>query len=268
MTGTRAAALAQELRERIALADTGPGGALESEAVLGSRYGVSRVTVRRALEELRAQGLVESRRGAGWFVTAASFHQTLALGTFRHAESAVSQAGKSATRRVVDFGYRAAPAAIAASLGLDGDGEALYARSVRSVDGVPLDLAHEWVPGGAGGVGQPGRRGRRRHLGHPAAPGPPDRRRAPVDDRRADHGRRRRAAGRAGRHSPAAGPPARAGPVRRPARAVRPPLPGAPVQPRGRVPRLVQRRHRRATRPAQHTPTTARTVTEERQTAP
>ena len=66
MTGTRAAALAQELRERIALADTGPGGALESEAVLGSRYGVSRVTVRRALEELRAQGLVKSRRGAGW----------------------------------------------------------------------------------------------------------------------------------------------------------------------------------------------------------
>ena len=150
MTGTRAAALAQELRERIALADTGPGGALESEAVLGGRYGVSRVTVRRALEELRAQGLVEARRGAGWFVTAASFHQTLALGTFRHAESAVSQAGKSATRRVVDFGYRTAPAAIATSLGLDGDGdsEALYARSVRSVDGVPLDLAHEWVPGG------------------------------------------------------------------------------------------------------------------------
>jgi GntR family transcriptional regulator len=151
MTGTRAAALAQELRERIALADTGPGGALESEALLGGRYGVSRVTVRRALEELRAQGLVESRRGAGWFVTAASFHQTLALGTFRHAESAVSQAGKSATRRVVDFGYRAAPAAIAASLGLGdsaGDGEALYARSVRSVDGVPLDLSHEWVPGG------------------------------------------------------------------------------------------------------------------------
>jgi GntR family transcriptional regulator len=58
----------------------------------------------------------------------------------------VSQAGKSATRRVVDFGYRTAPAAIATSLGLDGDREALYARSVRSVDGVPLDLAHEWVP--------------------------------------------------------------------------------------------------------------------------
>jgi GntR family transcriptional regulator len=147
VTGTRAAALAQQLRERISLADTGPAGALESESALGARYGVSRVTVRRALEELRDQGLVASRPGAGWFVTAASFHQTLALGTFRHAESAVSRAGKSATRRVAEFGYRPAPAEIAASLGLAPGSEALYARSVRSVDGVPLDLAHEWVPG-------------------------------------------------------------------------------------------------------------------------
>ena len=98
MTGTRSGALAQALRERIALGDVGSTGALESEAALGRRYGLSRVTVRRALEELRDQGLVESRPGAGWFVTGSSFHQTLALGTFRHAGSAVAEAGKSAAR--------------------------------------------------------------------------------------------------------------------------------------------------------------------------
>jgi GntR family transcriptional regulator len=152
MTGSRAAALAQELRERIALGDVGPSGALESEAALGGRYGVSRVTVRRALEELRDQGLVGSRPGAGWFVTAASFHQTLALGTFRHAASAVSQAGKSVVRRVVDFGFRPAPAAIAAGLGLDPAADALYSRSVRTVEGVPLDLVHEWVPAALAGA--------------------------------------------------------------------------------------------------------------------
>ena len=147
--------MAQELRERISLGDVGAAGALDSEAELGRRYGVSRVTVRRALEELRDQGLVESRRGAGWFVSAGSFHQTLALGSFRHAASAVSAAGKSATRRVVDFGYREAPAEVAVGLGLapgsgggarQGTAEALYSRSVRTVDGVPLDLVHEWVP--------------------------------------------------------------------------------------------------------------------------
>ena len=107
MTG-RAAALAQQMRERVALGDLGPGGALESEAALGARYGVSRVTVRRALEELRAQGLLESRRGAGWFATSGTFHQSLAVGTFRHAESAVASAGKTVRRSVVEFGFGSA----------------------------------------------------------------------------------------------------------------------------------------------------------------
>jgi DNA-binding GntR family transcriptional regulator len=146
VTGTRSSAVAQELRERIALGDVAASGALESEAVLGGRYGVSRVTVRRALEELRDQGLVESRRGAGWFVTGSSFHQTLALGTFRHAGSAVSAAGKSATRRVVEFAYTRPPNAVAAALDLAPEDDALWSRSVRTVDGEPLDLVHEWVP--------------------------------------------------------------------------------------------------------------------------
>lgn len=154
MTGSRFSQLAAELRERIALGDVddpGGSGALESEAALGRRYGVSRVTVRRALEELRGQGLVESRPGAGWFLAGAAFHQTLALGTFRHAASAVAEAGKDVVRRVVEFAYLAAPPPVAASLGLDGDAEVLFSRSVRAVDGVPLDLVHEWVPASVAG---------------------------------------------------------------------------------------------------------------------
>ncbi|MDQ1629279.1 MAG: GntR family transcriptional regulator [Actinomycetota bacterium] len=145
MTGARFRQLAHELRERISLGDFGESGALESEAALGRRYDVSRVTVRKALEELREQGLVESRPGAGWFVSATSFHQTLALGTFRHASSAVAAAGKTVVRRVVDFGYRPAPEPVADALGLD-SADALYSRSVRTVDGEPLDLVQEWVP--------------------------------------------------------------------------------------------------------------------------
>ncbi len=138
--------MAQQLRERIALGDLGPDGALESEAALGARYGVSRVTVRRALEELRAQGLLDSRRGAGWFATAGTFHQALAVGTFRHAESAVASAGKTVTRRVGGFGFGAASPAVAEALRLEPGAEVLTSRSVRSVDGSPLDLVDEWVP--------------------------------------------------------------------------------------------------------------------------
>ena len=151
MTG-RAASVAQQLRERVALGDLGPGGALESEAVLGARHGVSRVTVRRALEELRDQGLVESRRGAGWFATTGTFHQSLAVGTFRHAESAVTSAGKSVVRRVRGFGFGPSSPAVAEALRLEPAAEVLASRSVRTVDDAPLDLVDEWVPAALAGA--------------------------------------------------------------------------------------------------------------------
>lgn len=45
-----------------------PGAAVPSEALLGSEFGVSRLTVRQALQELRRQGTLVSRRGSGTFV--------------------------------------------------------------------------------------------------------------------------------------------------------------------------------------------------------
>jgi len=157
MTSSRFRQIADDLRERVALGEFGDQGALDSESALCARYAVSRVTVRRALETLRDQGLVESRQGSGWFATGGSFHQTLALGTFRHAGSAVAESGRAMTRRVVEFGYRQASPALASTLGLvaadatAGAADALHSRSVRTVDGVPLDLVAEWVPAAIGG---------------------------------------------------------------------------------------------------------------------
>lgn len=149
MTSSRFAVIAHDLRERIALGEFGGDagvGALDSESQLCARYAVSRPTVRRALEVLRDEGLVESRHGAGWFVTGSAFHQRLAIGSFRHAASAVAEAGKTIERRVVDFGYRPAPLSLAASLGVDEGADVLAARSVRTVDGEGLDVVREWVP--------------------------------------------------------------------------------------------------------------------------
>jgi GntR family transcriptional regulator len=147
MTGPRFASLAAELRERIAIGDYGRTGALESEAVIGRRYQVSRVTVRRALEQLAAEGLVTARRGSGWYVTSgASFGQTLALGSFRHARSAVHEAGLPLTRAVTGYEYRPAPADVAHQLEVPEDSEVLHVLSVRHAGEHPLDTTAEWVP--------------------------------------------------------------------------------------------------------------------------
>lgn len=141
MTGSRSQRLAAELRERITLGDYGPAGAIESEAELGRRYEVSRVTVRRALEQLRDEGLLASRKGAGWYVV--SFAQPLALGTFQHARSAVAEAGVSLVRAVLEYGYCDAPSSVALTLGA---GEMLRVRSLRRTGDAPLDVVTEWVP--------------------------------------------------------------------------------------------------------------------------
>jgi len=147
MTGPRFRWLAAELRERIALGDFGRAGALESEAELGSRYGVSRVTVRRALEQLRDEGLVAARRGSGWYVVSgASFGQSLALGSFQHARSAVTEAGLPLVRKVTGYGYRSTPDAVARLLALPPGTEALRVQAVRHAGSSPLDLVTEWVP--------------------------------------------------------------------------------------------------------------------------
>ena len=136
MTTARYREVADDLLERIALGDVGRSGQLESEAELGARYATSRVTVRKALELLRERGLVESRRGAGWFVAGGSFSQPLALGSFRHAESAVAASGEQLHRRVVSFGWHVPPTPVATALSLTGAAagdEALLCRSVRTV---------------------------------------------------------------------------------------------------------------------------------------
>lgn len=150
MTATRFREVAADLRDRIAMGDSGAGGALPSEAELCVRHGVSRMTIRRALEQLRDEGLLASRPGAGWFVRGSAIRQPVALGSFTHAASAAASVG-DVRRRVVDFGYRTMPSLTPADDGPGPDapgpfGEVLYVRSVRLADGQPLDAVHEYVP--------------------------------------------------------------------------------------------------------------------------
>lgn len=58
------------LEKRIRSGALNPGERLPTEAQLGAQFAVSRAVVREAVARLKAEGLVESRQGAGVFVTA------------------------------------------------------------------------------------------------------------------------------------------------------------------------------------------------------
>jgi DNA-binding FadR family transcriptional regulator len=57
--------LAADLRRRIASGELAPGADLPSEVRLSQEYGVGRATVRRAIAELRSDGLVDVVHGYG-----------------------------------------------------------------------------------------------------------------------------------------------------------------------------------------------------------
>ncbi|MFE3740402.1 GntR family transcriptional regulator [Streptomyces sp. NPDC059134] len=58
--------VSESLREKISTGEIPE--ALPSQSTLVSEYGVSRSTVERALSVLKAEGVIESVQGAGWFV--------------------------------------------------------------------------------------------------------------------------------------------------------------------------------------------------------
>ncbi|MEV4760888.1 winged helix-turn-helix domain-containing protein [Micromonospora sp. NPDC049559] len=63
--------IAQDIRDRIASGEYGPGAKLPSLRELTARYGVSAEPVRSAILILQAEGLLEGRQGKGVYVTGA-----------------------------------------------------------------------------------------------------------------------------------------------------------------------------------------------------
>lgn len=126
-------AIADDLRAQIQSGARAPGSVLPSEADLAGSYGVSRVTVRKALEVLRGEGLVDARQGFGWFVPADRVRQT--LGPLSTIEAELEGQGRSPVRKVVSFRFA----------DLDGD-EVLEVVRVNLADGHPFALVTVWCP--------------------------------------------------------------------------------------------------------------------------
>lgn len=131
--------IAEELRSR---AQAAPAGTLlPSEAELSAEFGASRVTVRRALEVLRDDGLIAARQGFGWFVAGQPIRQALdQLGTI---EAQLEASGRHAERRVREFGFVEPPAHVQAVLDVD---QVLRVKRVNLADGEPFAVVTVWCP--------------------------------------------------------------------------------------------------------------------------
>jgi GntR family transcriptional regulator len=133
------------LRDRIASGRLGDGGSLPGEQALAAEHGVSRVTVRRALAELEREGLVSRRRGAGTYVLGDCGTKPIVADISDVLANLVAM-GRETAVRLIEFGYREAPAQIAAALKLKPRERAQFSVRVRLIDGQPFSYLVTHVP--------------------------------------------------------------------------------------------------------------------------
>jgi GntR family transcriptional regulator len=125
-----------------------PGEALPTEQTLCDQFGVSRITVRRALADLAEQGYIERRHGVGSFVREHGPSDPLsASGSYM---DGLRQTQFETQVDVVELGVRRPPRAVADALGTSGSGELLHIVRVRRQrrTGEPLIVTDAWLPTG------------------------------------------------------------------------------------------------------------------------
>ncbi len=132
------------LASEIADGDLKVGEQLPTEDNLIERFGVSRITVRRAIQNLVSRSLVEIRRGKGTFVATPKITQELReLSGFVEDMHAL---GRKPTARLIGKEIVAADATVASQLALTKGERVVRIRRVRLADGIPLSFDETFLP--------------------------------------------------------------------------------------------------------------------------
>jgi GntR family transcriptional regulator len=120
------------------------GTQLPTEDSLIKRFGVSRTTVRKAIQNLASRGLIEIQRGKGTFVTHPKITQELTELT-GFVEDMRAQ-GRHPTARLITKQVVAASEIVASHLALTTGALVVRIQRVRLADGVPISFDETYLP--------------------------------------------------------------------------------------------------------------------------
>jgi len=126
--------VAQELRE---------GDAIPSERHLSQQFGLSRMTVRHAVDTLVADGVLVREHGRGTFVAPQRIDVELRLTTF---DEEMRRRGMEPATTVLTAQVVAATPDVAAALDIESRQKVHFLYRVRSADGTPICVEQVWVP--------------------------------------------------------------------------------------------------------------------------
>jgi len=137
--------VAERLRAAILDGETAPGDPLPSEQRLEERFGVSRITVRRALDELAAEGLIERRQGRPTRVRQLPGMRPLAADPEGDIQNILTLASETEVE-ILSMGYVLPPDEIRRALDLPRHHPAFRCERLRRHRGQCFCLTLAWVP--------------------------------------------------------------------------------------------------------------------------
>ncbi|MFE2497126.1 GntR family transcriptional regulator [Streptomyces scopuliridis] len=147
--------VADRLRQEVDRGELAPGDKLETEERLAQRFAVSRGTVRRALDLLKAEGLLVTTQGSGSYVrerppirlqnTGAKYRERRGSGSSNFNAEMAAQ-GHRAKQDVVEVTEVLADMDVASRLGLAEGSSVIMRRIVAWVDGDPTQLMETYYP--------------------------------------------------------------------------------------------------------------------------
>ncbi|GHH29031.1 GntR family transcriptional regulator [Streptomyces lanatus] len=135
--------LAQQLEAAIEHGVLAPGNLLGNEVDLSVRLGLSRPTVRQAIQSLVDKGLLVRRRGVGTQVVHSQVKRPLELSSLY---DDLEAAGQGPTTQVVRNERVPATADVAAALGIAEDAEVILLERLRCTHGQPVAILCNYLP--------------------------------------------------------------------------------------------------------------------------
>ncbi len=133
-----------EVLERDYVRHGSPGDKLPSEGDLAVQFGVNRHTLRRAVDELIGNGLLERTHGVGVFVTDRLLDYR--VGSTTRFTQTLNEIGVSTDTRIIRKMITPAPKGVAHHLMLAPDQPVLWIETLRLADGFPLCVISHFFP--------------------------------------------------------------------------------------------------------------------------
>lgn len=136
--------IAGYIRDQIVRGDLNPGDEVPSEREIAATWSVARPTAARALEALRVQGLVESRRGSGTYVREA-WAAPRARERYERARDLGTMYSPGESVEFLATGLVPGPEHVIEALQLSPGSEVVRrARLMRAGDNKPIELSTSW----------------------------------------------------------------------------------------------------------------------------